>query len=498
MSTDRSPSWLAALALATLVSAMAACVGVPGVRNRIAPGVGAPTERLSAPVAPSNAELRVDCEFGRIAGRVMFGPVETRIECPKRDIERYLESSGFVGGPYVEDPPEIEVSLRFDPNRRPQMSRCGSGGGAQFNPADVSFATGEIGALVDIRIRDAQRGDRSISGSGSVAGVDCDAGQFMSDAQAQFLDRITQRISLASRAALESALMGRPEVVALAPSRLTLVSPPAQQPVPPPPPGESVSKSSSSSPGAPPSRRAALPDPGVFGRYTALVIGIDRYIHLPDLRNAVHDARSVGRLLRDEYGFEVVELANPTRAEILQTLTALRRRLEQQDNLLIYYAGHGWLDADADEGYWLPVDADREDPTYWVSNDTITAQLRALRAKHVMVVADSCYSGKLTRGIDIGIRPSDYYERMAARRTRVVISSGGLEPVSDSGGTRGHSVFASAFLEALRGNETVIDGSAVFSRVRRPVMTNADQIPEYSDIRKAGHDGGDFLFVPRR
>ncbi|MDP7667219.1 MAG: hypothetical protein QF738_04055 [Rhodospirillales bacterium] len=31
--------------------------------------------------------------------------------------------------------------------------------------------------------------------------------------------------------------------------------------------------------------------------------------------------------------------------------------------------------------------------------------------------------------------------------------------------------------------------------IRRPVMLAADQTPEYADIRKAGHDGGDFLFV---
>ncbi|MBJ20481.1 MAG: hypothetical protein CL933_13810, partial [Deltaproteobacteria bacterium] len=70
---------------------------------------------------------------------------------------------------------------------------------------------------------------------------------------------------------------------------------------------------------------------------------------------------------------------------------------------------------------------------------------------------------------------------------------GGLEPVSDSGGWAGHSVFEAAFLEALGANETVVDGSTVFSSIRRSVMTNSGQIPEYSDIRKAGYDGGIFL-----
>ena len=67
--------------------------------------------------------------------------------------------------------------------------------------------------------------------------------------------------------------------------------------------------------------------------------------------------------------------------------------------------------------------------------------------------------------------------------------------MADSGGY-GHSVFARAFLTALRENEDVLQGQELFSAIRGPVVLNADQTPEYSDIRLTGHDGGDFLFVP--
>ena len=65
----------------------------------------------------------------------------------------------------------------------------------------------------------------------------------------------------------------------------------------------------------------------------------------------------------------------------------------------------------------------------------------------------------------------------------------------DSGGKENHSVFASAFIEALKENSDIMDCTQLFSKIRRPVMLNSDQTPEYSDIRKAGHDGGDFIFV---
>ncbi len=85
---------------------------------------------------------------------------------------------------------------------------------------------------------------------------------------------------------------------------------------------------------------------------------------------------------------------------------------------------------------------------------------------------------------------------MAKKQARVALTSGGLEPVMDSGGGD-HSPFARPFIAALKRNDVVMDGTTLFKEVRRPVMLSANQTPEYSDVRNAGHDGGDFLFVRR-
>lgn len=232
-----------------------------------------------------------------------------------------------------------------------------------------------------------------------------------------------------------------------------------------------------------------------FGNYHALIIGNDRYHHLQGLQSAVRDARWLDEVLRTNYGFKTKLLIDATRKNILSELNSFRQNLTREDNLLIYYAGHGWVDEAADEGYWLPVDAASDNPVNWLSNASLTATVRAINAKHVLVVADSCFSGKLTRGINVQIRASDYLARMARKRARTALTSGGLEPVLDAGGTEGHSIFASAFIQALSENEAVIDMSQMFSFIRRHVALAADQIPEYGDIRRAGHDGGDFLFV---
>jgi len=244
-----------------------------------------------------------------------------------------------------------------------------------------------------------------------------------------------------------------------------------------------------------------------FGRYYALVIGNNDYPHLDRLKTAVRDAKAVAQVLRTTYGFSVTQLFNASRDQIIGALDELRKILKKDDNLLIYYAGHGWMDKESERGYWLPVDADKGTRARWVSNADVTDTLKALKARHVMVVADSCYAGTLTRAADGGLgqtrglklseRPSGYMESLLSRKSRTVLASGALEPVSDQGGGQ-HSVFAYAFLKSLRENTKMIDGTQLFGEVRRQVMLNARQTPQYSNIRFAGHDvGGDFVFLRR-
>ncbi|SLN41540.1 caspase family protein [Oceanibacterium hippocampi] len=236
-----------------------------------------------------------------------------------------------------------------------------------------------------------------------------------------------------------------------------------------------------------------------FGRYRALVIGINAYRTLPPLETAVNDASAVHDLLSRRYGFQSDLLLNPSRYDLVRALDRLRAELGEDDNLLIYYAGHGVLDEATDEGFWLPIDAEEDSQANWVAVSTITRTLKAIVAKHVLVVSDSCYSGALTRDVPAllatgGDRMAEL-RRIARKRARKTLTSGGIEPVADGGGD-GHSVFARAFLDILAANEEVLDGHGLYTRLRRPVILNSDQTPRYADIRNSGDQGGDFLFIP--
>lgn len=251
----------------------------------------------------------------------------------------------------------------------------------------------------------------------------------------------------------------------------------------------------------------ALPRGSItFGKYHALVIGNNDYRLMPRLETSVNDAREVARILKEQYGFSVTLLLNASRYDILAGLNTLRERLTSEDNLLIYYAGHGELDRKNQRGNWLPIDAEPKSTANWISNITITDVLNAMAVKQLLVVADSCYSGTLTRSalgrLEGGVSRAEavkVLQAMARQRSRMALTSGGVEPVIDNLGGQ-NSVFARVFIELLQSNSGVLPGQELFSHLQLGVAAVAQrvdisQVPEYAPIKFAGHESGDFFFV---
>jgi len=243
-----------------------------------------------------------------------------------------------------------------------------------------------------------------------------------------------------------------------------------------------------------------------LGTYHALVIGNNDYKSFKPLKTAVNDAEVIAGILQNRYGFKVKLLRNATRVQILSELNDLRQRLTDKDNLLIYYAGHGEMDAKNQRGYWLPVDAIPGNTANWISNIDLSDLLNLMAVKHLLVVADSCYAATLTRAASGQLEPTMTEEEMnravqnlANKRARLVLTSGGIEPVLDNTGGA-HSVFAQILIETLQSNDGVLLGRDVFQRVQLRVNAMAQrwavpQVPEYAPIKYAGHEGGDFFFL---
>lgn len=248
-----------------------------------------------------------------------------------------------------------------------------------------------------------------------------------------------------------------------------------------------------------------------FGRYYALIIGNQDYLYLDDLRSPLKDTERLKMVLEEKYGFSTLMLPNATEKNILNTINEFYEQIGENDNLLIYYAGHGNISRSdlsrTERGYWLPVDAGKENITNWINNSVISDHLDRIKARSVLVISDSCYAGYLGSekspflfGVSGGSDSDKAIQAGIERRARVVISSGGVKPVLD-GSSENHSVFAKALLEALEQNGNAMRDSALFAQLsvnvrKRSEFVELDQTPEMKPVREAGHEGGAFYFVP--
>lgn len=237
------------------------------------------------------------------------------------------------------------------------------------------------------------------------------------------------------------------------------------------------------------------------GRYLALLIGNEKYEYWDDLKTPVADIDAISGRLKSDYSFEVSSLKNASRKEILSKIYEIGSLAEFNDHVLIYYAGHGIVDQDTNEGYWIPAQADQSFRPDWVSNSEIKTALKSIKSKHLLVMADSCYSGSLIRS---GTALTDnmsgpVIKRLFSKKARVAITSGGNEPVVDSLAGSKHSVFASAFIDSLENNsQKFVPASVFFRQIRKRVTKYANQTPLYSNIVELDDDGGEFVFKKNR
>lgn len=231
------------------------------------------------------------------------------------------------------------------------------------------------------------------------------------------------------------------------------------------------------------------------------------------LKTPFEDADAIGALLTGKYGF-VTEAKTPdgkmfplllkdaTRRDIETVLYKIGLVAGEKDTVLIYFAGHGIYEETTTIAFWVPSDAEAGVPISYLSASTISEAVQRMQAGKVIIISDSCFSGALLRGgPDAGAKIDDADRerallRLSQRRTRILISSGNNEPVEDLGG-QGHSVFARALITGLEDMQhDAFSARELYDGYILPlVIANADQEPQYRPIDRAGHEGGDVVFV---
>ncbi|MBK6623330.1 MAG: caspase family protein [Saprospirales bacterium] len=230
------------------------------------------------------------------------------------------------------------------------------------------------------------------------------------------------------------------------------------------------------------------------GKNYLLAIGIDKYLHFPQLNNAVRDAETFAALLQERYQFdvrntEVLFNEQATERQLIFKLRDMARLVTPEDNLIIYFSGHGAFDDVLNEGYWIPVDAERDAIEDFVPNSKIHTVLNAIHSRHTFLIIDSCFSGSLF----MQYRSAGGEDRLEALPSRWGLSSGRNEVVPD-GPSGEHSPFAESLLKQLTLNDGELGVGELCQRVVESVAARSQQIPRGEPLRVDGHEGGQFFF----
>ncbi len=233
------------------------------------------------------------------------------------------------------------------------------------------------------------------------------------------------------------------------------------------------------------------------GKYYALLIGVNEYADpaIHSLDNPVKDAERLKQTLTKHYTFDeenVFFLKNPGREEIISMMDRINHSISENDNLLVFYAGHGYWDENDQIGYWLPADAKQANTANWLRNSTIRDYLKAIDSRHTILIADACFSGGIFKTRKAFRDAPKSIQKLYEYPSRKAMTSGTLKEVPDQ------SVFMLYLNKRLEENKRdYIAAEELFSSFKTAVLNNSPNIPQYGEIKDTGDEGGDFIFIRR-
>ena len=222
--------------------------------------------------------------------------------------------------------------------------------------------------------------------------------------------------------------------------------------------------------------------PGISARkFYGLVVGIEAYQDpvINSLDEPVKDARSFYNVLVNYYIFDkgnVTFLANPKREELTKALDKLVETITPDDNLVIFYAGHGHWDDKLKQGYWLPSDARAGDRGSWFSNGDLKTYIGGINARHTLLITDACFGGGIFKTREAFQDASADISELYKYPSRKAMTSGSLNVVPDK------SVFIEYLVKRLKENtDKYISAEELFSSFKTAVINNSinNQIPQF-------------------
>ncbi|MGB3467245.1 MAG: caspase family protein [Cyclobacteriaceae bacterium] len=235
----------------------------------------------------------------------------------------------------------------------------------------------------------------------------------------------------------------------------------------------------------------------------ALLFGINKYDNWNDLVNPVYDVQAIGKELEERYGFQVEIVLDSEQDEVMTKLREYAQiNFKPQDQLFIFFAGHGQYDDVFGEGFLVAKNSLRNDVSKnsYISHNRIRSNINNIPCEHIFLSMDVCFGGTFdpmlasSRAADYELsNDKEYLVRKLSKKTRKYLTSGSKEYVSD-GVAGDHSPFARNMLEALKSNGGQ-DRILILDEIKS-YMERLKSTPRFgafgSDV-----NGSDFVFIAR-
>ena len=231
-----------------------------------------------------------------------------------------------------------------------------------------------------------------------------------------------------------------------------------------------------------------------------LVVFIENadYQNFAALQGPPKDANLITGVLEDNYQvLPIKRLRNQTKQQMEKFFSIDLRdeiKAKQIRSLVIWFAGHGKFINDV--GYWIPIDARRDEEFTYFSLNTLKASMESYTnyLTHLLIITDACESGpSFYQAMRSDLKSRTCTDWTATQfKSSQVFSSAGYELAVDD------SQFTRTFVNALRGNPNAcISIEEIVSQVTKAVTQNNQQKPKFGKITGLKDEDGTFFFIKK-
>ncbi len=242
---------------------------------------------------------------------------------------------------------------------------------------------------------------------------------------------------------------------------------------------------------------AQIAENNPMGRTWVVFIENSSYETFASLDGPIKDVSTIQRALANYQVNNIIHKKDMTKLEMEKFFNIELRDLVKQNqvkSLLVWYAGHGKFINDI--GYWIPVDAKRDDEFTYFNINALKAGLQGYGdvVVHTLVVSDACESGPgfytaMRGGSDI---PTCDNTQVAGLKSAQVFTSANTELASDN------SKFTATFANTLMNNKNAcIPIDAIVKVVTAAVQTETGQKPKFGNIQGLEDMRGTFFFISK-